>query len=95
MSQPLPRPCLTIYRRAQCQLCDDAEAMLATALEVRARRGEPIPTLERVDVAADPGLEARYGARVPVLVVGEQELGPVLDPGRLRAFLERALPVLA
>ncbi|CAN5604375.1 hypothetical protein BH23CHL8_BH23CHL8_28600 [soil metagenome] len=94
MSHPIPRPRLTIYRRAQCQLCDDAEAMLATELVGRASRGELTPVLSRVDVTADPELEARYGARVPVFVVAGQELGPVVDPGRLRAFLERVLPVL-
>jgi hypothetical protein len=95
MSDPIPRPLLTIYRRAQCPLCDEAEILLATALEARARRGEPTPVLQRVDVADGPDLEERFGSRVPVFAVGDEELGPVLDPGGLRAFLERVLPVLA
>lgn len=91
MSDPIPRYRLTIYRRAQCQLCDDAEAMLASELEAREGGDELTPVLSRVDVTGDSELEARYGPRVPVFVVGDQELGPVLDPGRLRAFLERVI----
>jgi hypothetical protein len=46
--------------------------------------------IERVDVATSPDLEARYGARIPVLSIGRHELDLVVTPGRLRALLDRA-----
>ncbi|MFC6839408.1 glutaredoxin family protein [Xanthomonas theicola] len=49
---------LTLYQRDDCRLCDQALLVLA-----QARVGD----LESVFIDADPALEARYGARVPVL----------------------------
>jgi hypothetical protein len=48
-----------------------------------------------VDVDADPGLQARYGALVPVVAVGEQELPLVTSGRQLRAFLATTLPRIA
>ncbi|HEV2538494.1 MAG TPA: glutaredoxin family protein [Frateuria sp.] len=49
---------LVLYQRDYCHLCDQALAVLAQA---RA------PDFDSVWVDDDPALEARYGARVPVL----------------------------
>jgi hypothetical protein len=49
---------LVLYQRDYCHLCDQALAVLAQA---RA------PEFDSVWVDDDPALEARYGARVPVL----------------------------
>jgi hypothetical protein len=49
---------LILYQRDYCHLCDQALAVLAQA---RA------PEFDSVWVDDDPALEARYGARVPVL----------------------------
>jgi thioredoxin reductase (NADPH) len=75
---------LTLYSRSYCHLCDD----MAAALEpLRSEFGFRI---ERVDVDRDPALEARYGARVPVLAHGEAELcHSFLDATRVRAYLAR------
>ena len=47
-----------LYQRDDCHLCDLALALLA---QVRA------PEFDSVFIDGDPGLEARYGERVPVL----------------------------
>lgn len=55
---------LTLYSRAGCHLCEDAEALLAS-LGV---------AFVRVDVSGNAELERRYGWDVPVLVRGEDVL---------------------
>ena len=61
-------PCLTVYSRVYCHLCDDMIAGLR-ALQARHRF-----ELQVVDVDSEPQLEARYGELVPVLMHGEREL---------------------
>lgn len=51
-------PRLTLYMRDHCPLCDDALDVLAQAR---------VPDFDSVWIDDDPGLEARYGIRVPVL----------------------------
>ena len=55
---------LTVYSRSGCHLCDDIVS------ELRARGLSP----EIVDVDSDPELARRYGLRVPVLVLGDEEV---------------------
>lgn len=55
-------PRLTAYVRTYCHLCTD---LMQGLVPWQGRLGF---TVEAVDVDADPGLEARYGERVPVLV---------------------------
>jgi hypothetical protein len=95
MSVTSPRPVLTVYRRAQCQLCDELAIELEAALEDRARAGAIVPTVAEIDVATDPVLEARYGGLVPVLALGGQELPLVMSGRQARAFLDRTLPRIA
>jgi hypothetical protein len=54
---------VTLYARPGCHLCEQAEAELA-----RFRRQYP-HTLTVIDVSTDANLGARYGERIPVLVV--------------------------
>jgi hypothetical protein len=72
---------LTLFQRDDCKLCDEAIALLAA---VRA------PEFESVWIDDDPGLEARYGERVPVLrdEAGDRELGWPFDLEGLRVFLD-------
>ncbi|MDH5830336.1 glutaredoxin family protein [Luteimonas sp. M1R5S18] len=67
-----------LYQRDDCHLCDQAIDLLA-----RARMPEP----ESVFIDGDPALEARYGARVPVLrwVDTGRELDWPFDPVALQA----------
>lgn len=70
---------LILYQRDDCGLCDAALAVLAEA-----RAGE----FASVFIDDEPALEARYGARVPVLRDdGGRELGWPFDAARLRAWL--------
>jgi thiol-disulfide isomerase/thioredoxin len=73
---------LRFHTRAGCTLCEKAWPV---ARELATRYGLE---LVAVDVGADPELEARYGERIPVLVLDGRELGW----GRLSArALEREL----
>ena len=76
---------LQLFQRDDCHLCDLALEVLAQA---RA------PAFESVFIDGDPALEARYGARVPVLrdVAGGRELDWPFDADGLRAWLEAGRP---
>ena len=69
-----------LYQRDDCQLCDQALALLA---HVRA------PEFDSVFIDGDESLEARYGERVPVLRDGVEgrELEWPFDQVDLRAWL--------
>ena len=89
------RPVLTVYGRPGCHLCEEAEGVLQASLEERVLRGEPVPRVRHVSIAADPDLETRYGALIPVFVVGADQLDLVISRRRLDAFLDRVLPQIA
>ena len=80
---------LTLLVRAYCHLCEDMRRALAPlARNWRA-------AIVEIDVDADPALEARYGERVPVLLLGPSDAGEelchyVLDATRVQAALEAA-----
>jgi hypothetical protein len=75
-------PALILYQRDDCHLCDLAIDVLAQA---RA------PEFDSVFIDDDDALEARYGARVPVLRDDARgvELDWPFDPRRLRDWLAR------
>ena len=74
---------LTLLTRTYCHLCHDMEEALRPLLAEFGVR------LELLDVDADPGLEARYGERVPVLLHDGDELCHYfLDVDRVRAYLK-------
>ncbi len=75
-----PEPVLTLFQRDDCQLCDMALAELAKA---RA------PEFESVFLDDQPALEARYGARVPVLrdEARDRELDWPFDAVTVQAWL--------
>lgn len=83
---------LKLYRRPDCALCDDAEALLENAI-VATSAGRPRPMIEYIDITTDPTLEARYAARIPVVVAGGEEIDLVTSSGRIRRLLERAQPL--
>ena len=58
---------VVLYGKAGCHLCEEARAEIES---VRARR--PFE-LREVDVSLDPVLHARYGERIPVVVVAGTE----------------------
>lgn len=74
---------LTLYSRPGCDLCDELKVEVAAMLGSR-----PI-TIETVDISDDPGLERRFGVRIPVLADGETELSAYpLDRARIAAWLD-------
>ena len=80
-------PEVTLYGKPGCCLCDEAKAVVAA---VRAER--PF-ALEEVDVSLDPGLNHRYGERIPVVAVGGEELFEYhVDATELRAALDTLGP---
>jgi hypothetical protein len=86
------RPTLIVYRRPACHLCDDAEMLLRMEVEERAARGLVTPIIKHIDVSATPDLESRYGARIPVIAVADEELAFVTSGSRIRALLDRTMP---
>lgn len=75
-------PEFTVYARSDCHLCEDMLSALAP-LQARHRF-----TVNVIDIAGCPELEARYGEKVPVLVQGEREVCHYfLDPQALEACL--------
>jgi glutaredoxin len=55
---------LTIYSRPGCHLCDEMKSVVQ-----RLVRGDASIAVEEIDISTDPGLEARYGLEIPVLLV--------------------------
>jgi glutaredoxin len=74
---------LILFQRDDCPLCDHALALLADAR---------VPEFASVWIDDDVDLEARYGARVPVLRDDDdgRELDWPFDVARLRAFVVSA-----
>ena len=69
---------ITLYGRAGCHLCDDAQ-------EVLDRVGEPYDT---VDIESDDELLGRYLERIPVVAVdGEEVFEFFVDESTLRRLL--------
>lgn len=73
---------LTLLVRAYCHLCDEMKRALAEHAP-----GVPV---DELDVDADPALEARWGALVPVLLADGRELCHYrLDAEALDGFIRR------
>ncbi len=58
---------LTLYTRADCELCGEMEAVLNRELPRFDAR------LTRIEIDSDPELEARFGREVPVLFVNQRK----------------------
>jgi hypothetical protein len=80
MPAPFHEPRLKLFQRDDCPLCDAALDVLAQAR---------VPEFETIWIDGDAGLEARYGARVPVLLDEERgvELDWPFDAAAVREFL--------
>ena len=77
-------PRVTLFGRAGCCLCDEARKALQDVAATH-----PFELVE-VDVASDPGLNARYGERIPVLAIdGDEAFEYRVDPDGLRDLLDR------
>jgi hypothetical protein len=85
------RATITFLTRHACGLCDRARADLQALLEERARAGRTAALVRETDIATDPALEHRNLDRIPVLVVGDEELPLAKSVRAMRTFLERTL----
>ena len=85
------RATITFLTRHGCGLCDRARADLQALLEERAKAGRIAALVRETDIATDPALERRNLDRIPVLVVGEEELPLATSVRAMRTFLERTL----
>jgi hypothetical protein len=59
---------LTLYGKPGCHLCEGARTVVRGVADARG-----VEVVE-VDVTRDPVLERRYGERIPVLALGDEEL---------------------
>lgn len=60
-------PTVTVYTRAGCHLCREAERVVAEVAHGRA-------AVRLVDIDADPAITERYTVRVPVVAIDGREL---------------------
>jgi glutaredoxin len=75
---------VTVYTRANCELCAEAERTVARVATGRAE-------VVTVDIDADAELFERYTVRVPVVAVdGEEVFDFEVDPPALRQALRTA-----
>ena len=86
-----PLPDLVLYRRRECALCDEARTNIQLVLEDRAIRSLPIPLVREVDIDADADLEPDFGARIPVIELGDRRLELAVSAARLRRLLAEEL----
>ncbi|MEX2547868.1 MAG: glutaredoxin family protein [Chloroflexota bacterium] len=91
MTNSPPQPTLDFYRRDGCEPCVEAREALQAVLEERARRGDRIPRVRYRDVAESPALESAFGARVPVMAIGADELSLAVSERSIATFLDRVL----
>ncbi len=85
------RATIAFLTRPGCGLCDRARIDLQSLLEERAKAGRTAARVHEVDIASDADLEGRNFDRIPVLVVGDQELPLATSVRAMRTFLERTL----
>ena len=79
---------LILYGTLGCHLCEVAEQILATELDLNAM------PVELVDIADHDHLVERYGIRIPVLLEPNSgaELGWPFDAEQLQDFISRLQP---
>ena len=78
-------PLVTLYTKPDCSLCETAAEALA-----RVRDRHPFE-LEVVDISTEADLRARYGERIPVVLVdGEPAFEYIVDEQELELKLVTA-----
>ena len=78
----IPMTSLTLYMTDHCALCEEVLDML---FAMPAMQGI---TLNTVDIALNDALVEAYGVRIPVLKVGDAELGAPIDAQTLQTWLQ-------
>jgi glutaredoxin len=90
-----PLPDLILYGRPDCGLCDEARDLLQALLAERAAAGLPTPALQDVDIDADPALERKFFATIPVVELGGRRLETITSASKLRRLLADVLDATA
>ncbi|GAB3694031.1 glutaredoxin family protein [Angustibacter aerolatus] len=81
-SDAAEQPRVVLFGRAGCHLCDEARDVV---VRVTAETGA---AWHELDVDSVPGLQAKYGDLVPVVLVDGQQVGYYrIDPERVRTAL--------
>ena len=75
---------VTLFGKADCHLCVEVEAMLATLRDPYPHR------LEKVDIEGDRALFQQYRYTIPVVRIGGRELLAPIEVDELRAALRAA-----
>jgi len=91
MTAAPPQSTLDFYRRKGCEPCDEARLSLQAVLEDRVKRGDRVPRVRYRNVEDSPTLESAFGARVPVIAIGAQELSLTVSERSIASFLDRVL----
>ncbi|MGH7128306.1 MAG: glutaredoxin family protein [Planctomycetaceae bacterium] len=77
---------VVLYTREDCHLCHHAKDALV-------KHAAWLPPIEEIDIDEDPGLRARYGECVPVVVIdGQERFRGQVDERLLRRLIEGAPP---
>lgn len=84
-------PMLDFYTRDGCHLCDEARHALQAVMEERVRRSLPNPRVRYINLTQRPELEGQYGARIPVIAVGGNEISLVTSARSIGLFLDRVM----
>lgn len=81
---------LTLIGKPGCHLCDDAREVIERVRAELAAEGRPTE-LEELDILQDPALARIHAESIPVVQIdGRRHSIWRVDPGRLRASIERA-----
>lgn len=86
-----PLPALLLYTRAQCELCDEARALLQALLAERTVAGLSAPAIEERDIETDPAWQRQFFASIPVVEIGGRRLEIATSAAKLRRLLAEAL----
>ena len=73
---------ILFYTTQHCSLCEAAMDALLALPEAQGSR------LRTIDVSLDEKLMAAYGARIPVVAVGAQEIQAPFDKSTLQRWLQ-------
>ena len=84
----MKRGVITLYVRAACPLCKEAEATLR-ALVVE----QGVERIDIVDIESDASLHQRFIAEIPAIEIGDLLLTNASGRLRIAAFLEAAAAV--
>lgn len=85
MEKPAPAaPCITLYTKPECGLCQEAKAILSAL-----QRRHTFEIIE-IDITQDPALNERFGEEIPVAFLDGRKLFKYrVDPALLGRRLQR------